>query len=351
MPDMAKSFSFLQDNIPQWLDTIATAERKMIAMQDQVVRIVASQTPFVHKKRSNSIESIRPGTLDGIPEDIVSNGAQTDPAGKRKRKTTSIHSGRASGPSRYRSRTMVIVNYDGDMQKSFEDLVRAIGTGRNMLRKAKMEAKMHELEALHESSDDDGEHDTETDQDLTTSRPSVRPRMSSMRAMAAMRRGAPITLRTTSNTTIDVLDCTDKMLERAQELCEKAAHLTLRDGDCRKELVEARKNFETVLETARNEVVKSTARKSQDPPELISHDTSDTSVSSIDTPYKDHFSPVTPLPVSDPVAKPTFSIAPGKPATTEPKIVDMEVDDDEEDDNAEFVMPPIRLTSRLAARG
>lgn len=345
MPDMETSFSFLQDNIPQWLEAISTAEKKITAMQDEITKIVAS------KKKSDSNKSIRtdqPGVAD---EDITSNGAQTDPLGKRKRKTTSLLSGRASGPSRYRSRTMVVVNYDGDMQKSFEELVRAIGTGRNMLRKAKMEAKMQELEALQESSDEDEQTDTGSEQELTATRPNLRARMSSMRAMAAMRRGGPIALHNVSSSTVEVFDKTDRILEQAQELCEKAAHLTLREGDCRKELESARKNLETVLETAKDEVVKCSSRKSQEPPELVSHDTSDTSVSSIDTSYRDHMPPVTALPIPDALPKPLPSSIPGAPTVSEPKIMDIEVDDNDDDDEEEFVMPPIRLTSRLNARG
>lgn len=345
MPDMEMSFSFLQDNIPKWLEAITTAETKIAAMQNEITRIVAS------KKRSDSNKSIRPEKISAVEEDVTSNGAQTDPLGKRKRKTPSLLSGRASGPSRFRSRTMVVVNYDGDMQKSFEELVRAIGTGRNMLRKAKMEAKMHELEALQESSDEDEQTDTGSEQELTTTRPNLRARMSTMRAMAAMRRGAPFALNSVSNTTVEVFDRTDKILEQAQELCEKAAHLTLRDGDCRKELQSARKNFETVLETARNEVVKRTSRKSQEPPELVSHDTSDTSVSSIDTSYRDHLPPVTALPVPEALPKPVPSSAPGAPVLTEPKIMDIEVDDNDDEEEEDFVLPPIRLTSRLGARG
>lgn len=320
------------------------AEKRVIAMQDEITRIVAL------KQKSDSNKSIHPEHLVTNGEDVMSNGAKTDPLGNRKRKTTSILSGRVSGPSRYRSRTMVVVNYDGDIQKNFEELVRAIGTGRNMLRKAKMEAKMQELEALQESSDEEEQNDTGSDQELTVTRPNLRSRMSSMRAMAAMRRGGPIALSGVSNTTVEVFDKTDKMLEQAQELCEKAAHLILRDGDCRKELASARKNFETVLETAKNEVIKCSSRKSQDPPELTSHDTSDTSVSSIDTSYRDHLPQVTSLPVPDAVPKAVPTSLPGAPTANEPKIVDIEIDDNDEDDEEEFVMPPIRLTSRIGAR-
>ena len=134
MSDIEKSFTYLQDNIPQWLQDVATVEEKVTAMQEDNINVPISQSPF-GKRRSDSIDSIR---LDAIVEDTApSNGTNTALAGSRKRKSLSVSSGRQSSSSRHR-KTMVVVSYDGDTQKSFELLVRAIGTGRNMLRKAKI---------------------------------------------------------------------------------------------------------------------------------------------------------------------------------------------------------------------
>lgn len=349
MAEIEKSFTFLQDNIPQWLQDVTGLEKRATAMQEDLVKTPVSTSPFA-MHTTDSIKSIRQERMGAIAEEAAqSQGAQTDPLGNRKRKTLSVLSGPASGPSRYRPRTMVVVSYDGDMQKSFELLVRAIGTGRNMLRKAKMEAKMNELAALAGSSEDEDEADDE-ENDAIMAKVSYRPRMSSMRARAAARRGGGRAVGGGAATPVALFDTTDKTLEHAQSLCEKAAHVTLRDGDCRKELEGMRKSFADVLDTARTEVTRCIAARPLGTPELDSQDTSDTSLSSVEPPYKKHF-PQLSLPSTERQSKGTLS---SNPATTAPfstpKIMDIEVDDDDEDDEPDFMMPPVRLTSRFGAR-
>lgn len=351
MSDIEKSFKFLHDNIPQWLQDITSIEDSVTAMQDEVVKVPMSLHPFP-KRATESMESIRPDIVDAVERGAaLLHGQQTEPAENRKRKTLSVLSGPGSGPSRYRSRTMIIVTYDGDMQKSFELLVRAIGTGRNMLRKAKMEAKMNELAALAGSSEDEDEADEDEDEAIMA-KISHRPRMSSMRVRAAARSGgqlgggggggasAPVAL----------FDTTDKTLEHAQSLCEKAAHLTLRDGDCRKELEGVRKSFTDVLEIAKTEVTKCNAIRLQEPQIVRSQDSPDTTVSSAEPPYKRHFPQIS-MPPPKPQVEPKDTL-PSIPTSTPPiapKIMDIEVDDEEDDDDLDFVMPPVRLTSRFGA--
>lgn len=354
MSETDKSFAFLQKSIPQWLQDVARIEKKVTAMQEQVTKVSISVSPF---KKSDSIESIRPVRLRAITEDNApSRSAQTDPARNHKRKTPSVVSGRASGPSHYRPKQMVVMDYDGDMQKSFELLVRVVGTGRNMLRKARMEAKMNELAALAGSSDEEEEADDDDEEEVMVSKISYRPRMSSMRARAAARRGGRPGATGVSTTPVELIDTTDKTLEAAQGLCEKAAHLTLRDGDCRKELAQVRQDFEQVLETANTEMVKCNTRQLQESQESPPQDASDTSISSVEPPYKDKFSSIrVPTPERTPPKKDILPDAPKSitPAIIPPKAIDIEVDEDEEDEEDEdvnFVMPPVRLMSRLTPR-
>lgn len=350
MSDIEKSFTFLQEGIPQWLQDIASVETRVTAMQHDVTKVSVAPSPFA-KHTSESTELVRPGRLGAIAEEAASsNAAHTDPVGNRKRKTLSVLSGRASGPSRQRHKHMIVMNYDGDMQKAFELLVRAIGTGRNMLRKAKMEAKMAELAALAGGSSDE-EEEADEDEGEILSKISYRPRISSMRARAAARRTSRLGVSTGPTTPVGLFDVTDKALESAQSLCEKAAHLTLRDGDCRKELEAVRKNFADVLQTARAEVDKCNARRLHEPPEPHLQDTSDTSFSSVEPSYKKHFPPVSISPC-DLQSQPKV-MSPNLPITSmplSPKAIGIEVDDDEEDEDIDFIMPPVRLTSRLTAR-
>jgi hypothetical protein len=341
MSDIDKSFTFLHDNIPQWLHQLTTAEERVTAMQHDIARVPISQSPFGNKD-TDSAASIRPAKLDAIAEDATPSSApRTDPTGSRKRKSLSVSSGHEPESSRHRPRTMVVTNYDGDMQKSFELLVRAFGTGRNLLRKAKMEARMNDMATMASSSEDEEDDD---DDEISISKVNYRARMSALRARSAARRSGRLGVSNGVDTPAELFDSTDKILEQAQELCEKAAHLTLRDGDCRKELATVRKSFETLMETAKTEVDKCNARKLQDPPELQAHETSDTSVSSLEPEMPCRKEAQQPsLPLSDPQQKTN----PQEGAASGPlKIVDIEVDDNDESDD-DFVLPPIRLTSRL----
>jgi hypothetical protein len=355
MSDINKTFTFLHDTIPQWLQDVTVIEEKIAGMQHDIARVAVSTSPFA-KDRTGSMESIRPDKLDAVVEEPTpSSATPIDPLGSRKRKSTSIISGRNSAIMKYRPKTMVVVSYDGDMQKSFELLVRGLATGRNLLRKAKMEAKMAELAAIAGSSEDEDDDDDEEEHIL--SKISYRPQIASMRLRVAARRGGSRRgLGGSQAPPVELFDTTDKTLEQAQELCEKSAHLTLRDGDCRTELKLVRMHLQNILSTATTEVTRCAASQ-QSTQALYSQDTSDTSVSSIEPSYKRHFpnisapklasasesklEPVTPQPtVQAPVAAPI----------TSSKMMMIEVDDDDEDEDEDFVMPPVRFTSRRAAR-
>ncbi|EDU42279.1 hypothetical protein L13192_11307 [Pyrenophora tritici-repentis] len=350
MSDIERSFAFLHDNIPQWLQDIASIEERVTAMQDENEKIAISHSPFGKESASNA--SILPEKLDVIDETAApASRSPTNGPGSRKR-SLSVSSGHVYGSARHRPRTMVVVKYDGDMQKSFELLVRAIGTGRHMLRKAKMEAKMNEMAAQAESSEEEDDvDDDDEEEDASLSRVNYRARMSSLRARSAARRSGRLGVSSGVSTPAELFDTTDKALEQSQELSEKAAHLILREGDCRKELDAVQKHFTALLETAKTEVAKCNARKSsQDVPELQAHETSDTSLSSIEPQmpsYKKNVLPPQtslPIPQSEALAKPDLD---AYAAPVQPKIVDIEVDNDDEDDDDDFVLPPVRLTSRL----
>ncbi|KAJ4379739.1 hypothetical protein N0V86_004921 [Didymella sp. IMI 355093] len=355
MSDITKAFTFLQDTIPQWLHDIKNVEEKITSMHEEISRVSLSTSPF-GRGNAGSMESIRPEKLQAVAEETTQSSptAPFSPLGSRKRKSPSVTSGRASGPTRYRARTMVVVSYDGDMQKSFELLVRGLATGRNMLRKAKMEAKMAELAAIAGSSEDEDDEDDEEEHIM--SKITYRPQMASLRMRAAARRGRG----GAGGPTLPALlfETTDKTLEQAQELCEKSAHLTLREGDCRTELKLVHMHLENVLSTAKTEVTKSTAGNMPPTQTPQDQDTSDTSVSSVEPSYKRHFPSISaPRPVSeleanleDATTQSTIR-TPFAATITAPKTMEIEVDDDnDEDEDMNFVMPPVRFTSRRAAR-
>ncbi|KAJ4351721.1 uncharacterized protein N0V89_007064 [Didymosphaeria variabile] len=331
MGDIEKSFAFLHENIPQWFTNVAEIEKKIIAMQSELSKIPVSRSlPF--KRRTGSVESIR--DLDAIREepDALAAGAHQSEPTARKRKEPSLLSGQQSGPSKLRSRTMIVVNYDGQIQTSFEHLVRAIGTGRNMLRKAKMAAKMDAMAAMAGSSDDDDDDDDSSS--AIMAKIGYRHRgLSSMRARGMMRMTEG-----TSSTPVERFDTADKALEEAQALCERAAHQSLREGDCRKELDGVRRHFNEVVELAKTEVarynVQKLAANEKQQEEALRHGPKSEKQSTIALPdiEKDLIPTVT---------RPTI------PTYNSSKVIDIEIDDEEDTDDGNFIMPPIRLTSRV----
>ncbi|KAF2019910.1 hypothetical protein BU24DRAFT_129122 [Aaosphaeria arxii CBS 175.79] len=320
MSDIDKAFTFLHDNIPSWFTDMAGIEENLVRLQAEMAKIPSRTAPT--KKRTGSIESIR-DIHDIIPGQGPSSDAQQCLSAARKRKAPSVISGNASGPAKSRSKAMIIVLYDGEIQKSFEKLVRAIGTGRNMLRKAKMAAKMEELAALagpEDSSDDDDAEDP------VMAKIGYRPRvgLTSMRSRGMMR-GTFGNNNPGAITSSELFDTTDKSLEQAQSLCERAAHQSLREGDCRKELAGVHRHFESVLITATKEHSKRAAQRKEESQEESKTDATPT------------------LDVA--AAKPLHpTVRPSPAAIISSKGIDIEVDDDE--DEEEFVMPPVRLTSR-----
>jgi hypothetical protein len=322
--DIPDSFTFLHKNIPQWLRDLTDIEAKAASLQNEISRVPVSKSPPM-KRRSNSVESLRDIYMTAIPEEQSTQpSAQQDSSQlPRKRKIPSVVSAHASGPSKYRSRTMIVVQYDGQMQKSFEKMFRDIGTGRNLLRKAKMAARMDALAELAAESSNDEEDDD------PMSKISYRHRSGLASIRAARTRDSLRGFQSGGSSSAELFDTTDKSLELAQGLCETGAHQSLRDGDCRKELNGVRKHLETVLEIAKREVAKYPAKK-----EELKEDGKVESV---------------PLPTE---IEPKLVVVAPKPvpviAIDNSKIMEIEVDD--ESDDEDFIMPPIRLTSRLTAR-
>jgi len=227
---------------------------------------------------------------------------------------------------------MIIVQYDGQVQSLFESLVRSIGTGRNMLRKGKIAARMDALAELAGPEDD--EQHSEEDSLMSNIEYRHRTGLSSMRSRGGLRGGRADIKKTGSGTPTELFDTTDKALEGAQSLCEKAAHQSLRDGSCQSELNGVRKNFEEVLEAARKEVAKYESRKEKETSPTPEEQQSTSPSPKIEAPTQTALSSIRPAPATAHTTSKTVNID-----------LAIELDDDDGEEMT-FVMPPIRLTSR-----
>ncbi|OCL03186.1 hypothetical protein AOQ84DRAFT_381886 [Glonium stellatum] len=303
MSDAQKCFAFLHENIPTWLKNAAEIEDKVANKQDEITRVPIPVVPVV--KKTGSTESIRlKENAENEPIGVITEGSSAAvqqyqfQLAKRKRKTASVLSGNASGPAKYRSRTMIIVYYDSDVQKAFETLVRNIGTGRNLLRKGKMAARMEALAEAAAANEDD----EDDEQDPVLSKIGYRPRNG---LMFRTTRGSGIGMGNfpDTNAGTESFDAADKALEKAQTLCERGAHQFLRDGSCQTEIDGIKEHLDEVFKLSEREAAKA---KKVEKKEII-----------VEPNGMEHVS----------------------------KTVNIEVDD-ADDDDLEVALPPIRLTSR-----
>ncbi|RFU80430.1 hypothetical protein TARUN_1785 [Trichoderma arundinaceum] len=177
----------------------------------------------------------------------------------KKSRTASIAS--ADGPRQtYRTRNMIIVYYDSYVQGFFDDLVRFISSSRNLMRKAKMAAKVAQIKKLAEMEVPDDENASGDDR-AAEALPSLRYISSRRYGTAAMRLGPP----GLANQTPDVYDELDKALEFVQSTCEHGAHQFLRDARCGEEVQKIQKRIGEVLEMAKREM----ERVEREEPELM----------------------------------------------------------------------------------
>lgn len=270
MSEALKAYTYLCENVPKWLETIEDLRTKTSGKNDDVAKVAVPVTPAVRK--SGSTETIRDQHMaDGRPDRMameVTSAPQADQVNeatvarqqqallaKRKRKTASVLSGHMSGPSKYRSRGLIIVYYDSEVQKSFEALVRNIGAGRNLLRKGKMAARIESLGNLdQESDDDDGDFDNPV-----LAKVGYRPKLG-LSQYRTTRARVGFGHVPDASAAPDQFDASDKSLEKAQTLCERGAHQFLRDGDCSAELDSCKEQFREVIKLAETEAAKYRAR-------------------------------------------------------------------------------------------
>ncbi|TPX12012.1 uncharacterized protein E0L32_007315 [Thyridium curvatum] len=208
-------------------------------------------------------------------------------------------------PPKYRSRSMVIVYYDSYVQSFFEELVKFVSASRNLMRKAKMAAKvaqikrMAELEMPDDEEDGDDSMPSQTiggallassklvadtpleaskdkndEEDLPPLKYISTRRMGPVSRTAGMlatgrpmypRAGQRAQMQSSGSLAIsrananmdgkpDVYDELDKGLEYVQSMCEHAAHQFLRDGDCNEEIENIKRRLGETKESADKEM-------------------------------------------------------------------------------------------------
>lgn len=297
--------------------TTPTSDNDAPAKQPQVSPADPASTTFtspVMTSEPRETPSLQPTLSRKLNSDhIVTMAEKRARRNVRKRiRTDSVLStddtGEGAAP-KYRCRGVVLVYYDSYVQSFFEELVKFVSASRNLMRKAKMAAKvaqikrMAEMEVPDDDEDDEGINgELKADPNvssfpgpklpgpITPSGPALEaspisagdgelgtPPLNyvSTRAMRYGRAspGGPNLLRPTfaraaargayagsglamltTPQVPDAFDALDKGLDFVQATCEQAAHQFLRDGDCDEEIVKLKARLAETAELASKEM-------------------------------------------------------------------------------------------------
>ncbi|KAF2772735.1 hypothetical protein EJ03DRAFT_333814 [Teratosphaeria nubilosa] len=261
-----RTFEALLESVPAWIADLerilkaATEKQNEVLFENQPAEVEAGLEVLKKKTTSSSLRSRRskderndsgqekveesqPPTLlrPQLPHMTNSDALRLS---QRKRKTASVDFGDESGPHKFRSKAMVVVCYDGDTQKKFETLVRAIGTCRNFIRKGKMSARVDSLSR----SDSLGSEESNSSggEEAVVELHKISYRSTRLARVHTRHSGNDVSL--------EAFDKVDGCLEKGQSLCERAAHQILRDGDCALELNNAKSQFTDAQEFAKAEI-------------------------------------------------------------------------------------------------
>lgn len=269
--DALTSFTHLSDNIPDWLTKLDELAAQVAEQHTRFTRMTQFSEIKLTRGKHDSTESLRPKAMDNELDDTL---GEMDPPiprpsqlsspnvdqstslkdNRRKRKSASTASG-ASGPQRYRTRSMIIVYYDSAIQEAFESLVRMIASARNNLRKGKTASSFK----VRMASLGMAENMIAGDFSMLS------PKKTQPQFDKSSRQSSTSPSQTPS---FPAFDDADKDLETAQGLCEVAAHQFLRDGDCDQEIQGAKKRFQSCLSIAHREMEKIKAQSMRESSEV-----------------------------------------------------------------------------------
>ncbi|KND88489.1 hypothetical protein TOPH_06884 [Tolypocladium ophioglossoides CBS 100239] len=180
---------------------------------------------------------------------------------KKKRRASSMVSAEGAPPT-YRTRSMIIVYYDSYVQGFFDELVRFVSSSRNLMRKARMAAKVAQIKRMAELEMPDDDNGSGED-GLPSLRYMSTRRLGPMSTMRRPQLGGP-TGPNDPDQAPDVYETLDKGLEFVQSTCEHGAHQFLRDADCEEEISKIQVRMNEVLATAKKEM----ERVQREEPEL-----------------------------------------------------------------------------------
>jgi hypothetical protein len=348
--DALNSFRSLLDKIPGWitgldaiLDNATQRQNELLsanqpADSDRTLVRKSSKSSSLRSKRSKHDsppeQTLLPETVNQMATPVptllrpqLPHMTESDALrlSQRKRKTSSNCSGDQSGPSKYRSRALVVVYYDGDVQKSFTELVHALASSRNDIRRSKLSAKVDNLARSRSSSsgsDTAGSFGEDTTKSIGTfTYKTTRLRLQDMSAVS----------RPDGSQSLSKVD---GLLEQSQNLCEHAAHQVLRDGDCALEATKAKELLVQARACAEREMPSLEKIAAADQERRVRAEEKQRVERSKQPP--------------PPADSEKIELLSREPSNDTLEVDEIEVDDDDDDSDAELDMTTLKLPPNLA---
>lgn len=260
--DALEAFNYLTDNVPEWItqatNLAAHTTAKHAEYTEAYKEYVTSAKP--RRRKNSSVCSIR--TADLFPQQkgsaLTRGTATPDPTAciqiqnqdqdaKNEETDGAVPSTVLStADTLVNSRHNIIIHYDGHTQQSLEDMVRNIRTARNNIRRGRV-AKIPPIGFRSGMLPMSGRCGGPPDLMLSNIR--------------SARNCGP----TGPRQGVTAFDLADKHLEVAHGLCESAAYLFLRSGDCKADLASVEKKFRILLGLAGAEVQRLNKTREQIP--------------------------------------------------------------------------------------
>lgn len=329
------------------------SDADMIGLQTRTKRPAPPRTPSTPSKEGQlsasppSPKSENRATLHQKAHDAVAAHARAIAQSRKKRKPNSIVSAEGAPPT-YRTRSMIIVYYDSYVQGFFDDLVRFVSSSRNLMRKAKMAAKVAQIKRMAELEIANDAKRSSDERYAVDALPSLR--YMSTRRLGPLMQDQPATEPrrfATMDESADVYDTLDKGLEFVQSTCEHGAHQFLRDADCYDEIKKIRARLEEVLHASEKEL----ERVQREDPELAK-ETGDMGKARIQRPVsvrRDTAGEQKDEATSERERRLTLEISPPKMLAPH-SVAALEVDTDPEDENLDDLIPQLQYRSTRLMR-
>ncbi|KAE8337274.1 hypothetical protein BDV24DRAFT_103328 [Aspergillus arachidicola] len=263
--DALGAFSHLTENLPTWINRmsdLATHTAAKHAEYAEAYKKLAVTPGRPRRRKNSSVCSIRtdelrnavtqspppvetPTQKDPETPQPASQDPETPNPNPRKRGTDEAPSVASEENPFVSTRYNLVIHYDGETQKSLEEMVRIIGTARNNIRRG----KMSQMGAMRSSA---------LNKPTRINSPPLPPPGDAADAQllsqirSTRNRAPPPQARVMAKNS--PFDMADRQLELAHSMCETAAYQFLRTGDCSEELQGVLDKFKALLELATGEV-------------------------------------------------------------------------------------------------